>query len=153
MNALELRIPPLVLLLVYAAAMWLAATWQPALAFVLPWRVALAAALAAAGVACVLAGGAQFRKAATTVNPTRPGTASSMVTTGIYRHSRNPMYLGMLLALAAWAIFLAHPLAFPFLPAFVAYMNRFQIGPEERALAAKFGAGFAAYRQTVRRWL
>ena len=63
------------------------------------------------------------------------------------------MYLGMLLVLAAWAVWLGDPAACVVLPAFLAYLNRFQIGPEERVLAALFAGEFAAYRRSVRRWL
>ena len=63
------------------------------------------------------------------------------------------MYLGFLLALTGWAVFLSHALAFALLPAFVLYMNRFQILPEERALASKFGHQFTDYSHSVRRWL
>jgi protein-S-isoprenylcysteine O-methyltransferase Ste14 len=57
------------------------------------------------------------------------------------------MYVGLLFVLAAWAVWLCKPLAFLFLPAFVMYMNRFQILPEERALSAEFGSEFNAYIQ------
>jgi protein-S-isoprenylcysteine O-methyltransferase Ste14 len=122
-NALELRIPPVALVFIAALAMW------------------------------ALAGVAEFRRARTTVNPTTPQASSSVVDSGIYRRSRNPMYLGFLLALAGWAIQLGHLAALPVLPAFVLYMNRFQIAPEERALRAKFGAPYAEYTRRVRRWL
>jgi protein-S-isoprenylcysteine O-methyltransferase Ste14 len=62
------------------------------------------------------------------------------------------MYLGLLLVLAGWAAVLSHVLAFLFLPVFVAYINRFQITPEERVLSVKFGEAFAAYTQAVRKW-
>jgi protein-S-isoprenylcysteine O-methyltransferase Ste14 len=76
-----------------------------------------------------------------------------MVRSGIYRHTRNPMYLGMLLVLAAWAVWLASPAAFAVLPVFLLYLNRYQIEPEERILAGLFGGEFDAYRRSVRRWL
>jgi protein-S-isoprenylcysteine O-methyltransferase Ste14 len=63
------------------------------------------------------------------------------------------MYVGLLLVLTGWAIFLCHALTFLFLPTFVAYMNRFQIAPEERALSARFGSAYATYKRSVRRWL
>jgi len=63
------------------------------------------------------------------------------------------MYLGFLLVLLGWALYLSHPLAFAFLPAFVVYMNRFQIGPEEKVMRAKFGAEYCSYVSSVRRWL
>jgi protein-S-isoprenylcysteine O-methyltransferase Ste14 len=153
MNALELKVPPLALALVLAVAMWLAATQLPFLAIVVPWRQGLAIAIAGVGILFVLAGGYAFRKAATTVNPTKPATTTTLVVTGAYRLSRNPMYVGALLALTGWAVFLSHPLPFLFLPVFFAYMNRFQISPEERALSARFGADYATYLLAVRRWL
>jgi protein-S-isoprenylcysteine O-methyltransferase Ste14 len=152
-DALELKVPPLALALVLAVAMWLAATQLPLLAIVVPWRHGIAITLAGAGFLFVIAGAYAFRKAETTINPTKPATASALVVAGVYRLSRNPMYVGALLALTAWAVLLSHPLPFVFLPAFVAYMNRFQIAPEERALSAKFGAEYETYMRAVRRWL
>ena len=84
-----------------------------------------------------------FRKAKTTVNPTKP-YASSLVTWGVYAISRNPMYLGGLTMLLGWAIFLSNPLAFLFLPVYVLYLNRFQIAPEERVLTSLFGGTYVA---------
>jgi protein-S-isoprenylcysteine O-methyltransferase Ste14 len=153
MTALELKIPPVALVAAFAVTMWFVATRIPSLAIDLPWRVPVAACLAGAGLVTSLAGVLVFHRARTTTNPTRPGAASVMVTSGIYRCSRNPMYLGFLLALVGWAAFLSHTLAFAGPPLFVACMNRFQILPEERALAAKFGPQFVAYRRSVRRWL
>jgi protein-S-isoprenylcysteine O-methyltransferase Ste14 len=153
MSTLELKLPPLLLVLVAALGMWLVSELLPGLAFPLPARTPLAFAIAGIGVGAALAGVAAFRRAHTTVNPTTPGASSSIVVSGIYRFSRNPMYLGFLLMLAGWALWLSNPVAALFLPLFVIYMNRFQIIPEERALNAKFGAQFSAYMNTVRRWL
>lgn len=133
--------------------MWLVSANMPSLAFDFPWRTAAALGFVSAGVIIGLIAVVAFRKANTTVNPTKPGTTSAMVTSGIYRYSRNPMYVGFLLALTGWAAFLSHTLAFALLPAFVVYMNRFQISPEERALTANFGSQFVTYKQAVRRWL
>ena len=72
---------------------------------------------------------------------------------GVYALTRNPMYLGLLLVLTGWAIFLSNVLGFVFLPAFVLYISRFQIAPEERALTSLFGRDFVAYKSRVRRWL
>jgi protein-S-isoprenylcysteine O-methyltransferase Ste14 len=83
----------------------------------------------------------------------KPGSASVLVDGGIYRLTRNPMYLGFLVVLLGWAIFLSKLVALLPLPAFIFYMNRFQIQPEEKALAARFGQTFIAYKARVRRWL
>jgi len=152
-NALELKVPPLVLVLLLAVAMWFVAMQLPSLAFTLPGRHGLAATISGVGIFFILAGAYEFQKAKTTLNPTTPAATSSVVASGIYRVSRNPMYVGFLLALTGWAIFLSHPLTFLLLPAFVAYMNRFQISPEERVLSAKFGDEYDTYKQSVRRWL
>lgn len=153
MNALELKIPPVALALLVGAAMWGVAVWVPGLAGPLPRLPAVVLLLVLAGALVALLGVASFRRAKTTVNPTTPGAASALVDSGIYRYSRNPMYLGLLLVLAGWGLWLAHALALFGLPAFVVYMNRFQIAPEERALTAVFGDAFTAYRQKVRRWI
>ncbi|MDP9086302.1 MAG: isoprenylcysteine carboxylmethyltransferase family protein, partial [Pseudomonadota bacterium] len=96
---------------------------------------------------------AAFAKAKTTINPVAIDTASSLVSTGIYGVSRNPMYVGLAALLVALALaegnlwLLLGPLFF------VVFTTRFQIVPEERAMLAKFGDDYAAYRRRVRRWL
>ena len=153
MNALELKVPPLALAFAFALAMWLAAAQAPTLAFELPAHRVAAALVASLGAALVLVAGLGFRRAGTTVNPTKPQATTSVVDTGVYRISRNPMYVGFLLVLTGWAAYLSHVLPFLFLPAYVGYMNRFQIAPEERMLAARFGTGYEHYLRRVRRWL
>lgn len=150
---LELKIPPLVLGLFTAALMWLVARAMPGLGFRIPAHFPLSVMVAAAGAVIIAMGIVSFRQAGTTVNPMKPESSSSLVRTGMYAFTRNPMYLGFLLVLLAWAIYLSNALAFLFLPAFVFYMNRFQIEPEERALASLFGQEFVVYRSCVRRWL
>lgn len=153
MRALELKVPPLALVLLVALLMWFVSAYERSLALALPWRTVIAAMFWIAGFAITLAGLLEFRRAKTTVNPVKPDAATAMVTSGIYRLSRNPMYLGFLFALIGWAVFLSHLLAFGLLPFFVLYMNRFQIEPEERVLAAKFGGQFREYVRSVRRWV
>ena len=109
--------------------------------------------VAVSGGFIALLGVVAFSRAGTTVNPMKPGSSSSLVVTGIYSVTRNPMYLGVLLVLLAWAINLASALTVLFLPGFVWYMGRYQIEPEERALASLFGSAFTAYAARVRRWI
>lgn len=94
-----------------------------------------------------------FRRARTTVNPMKPDTASALVTGGIYRFTRNPMYLGDVLILLAIVVFFSHPLGLAGVVLFVAWMNLLQIPAEERALRARFGEAYDAYRARVRRWV
>jgi protein-S-isoprenylcysteine O-methyltransferase Ste14 len=116
-------------------------------------RIVAAVLIALAGGVFSVAGIISFRLARTTVNPMKPETTSCLVRSGIYRFTRNPMYLGLCFLLVAWAIFLACPWALLGVLAFVLYMTRFQIGPEERVLSALFGEEYVAYKSTVRRWL
>jgi protein-S-isoprenylcysteine O-methyltransferase Ste14 len=101
----------------------------------------------------MLAGIISFRRAQTTINPLKPAAATALVTSGVFRYTRNPMYLGMLIVLLGWAVFLSASAALVGVLAFAAYIQRFQIRPEERALAALFGKTFTDYQSTVRRWL
>ena len=110
--------------------------------------------LVAVGLAFDLAGLLAFRASHTTVNPLRPGRASSLVTGGVYRITRNPMYVGMVFLLLAWGVYLAHWPALLLGPAaYVLYLNRFQIAPEERVLLQLFGEDYRTYMGRVRRWI
>jgi protein-S-isoprenylcysteine O-methyltransferase Ste14 len=153
MRTLELKIPPVVVGLLLGAAMAAISHFTPAFGFVLPANRIIATGLAVTGVVVALLGVASFRRAGTTVNPLQPAAASQLVVSGIYRRTRNPMYLGMLLVLLGWGAILANALAFLAAAAFIPLMNRLQIGPEERILAATFGPAFTAYQSAVRRWL
>jgi protein-S-isoprenylcysteine O-methyltransferase Ste14 len=132
--------------------MWLASRAAPLLRFDLPGQNWLAVVLISAGFLIGIAGVVTFRRARTTVDPRKP-RASSLVTWGVYALSRNPMYLGGLIMLLGWALFLSNALAFLFLPAYILYIDRFQIAPEERALTSLFGETYAAYQVRARRWL
>ena len=151
-TGLELKVPPLVVLGVMALAMWATVRATPQLIVLYAGRSFIACVLAATGIAVMLAGVLAFRRANTTVNPHLPANSSCVVTTGIYRLTRNPMYVGMLLVLAAWAAYLSNAAAPVFVLAFALYITRYQIVPEERVLGSKFGAPYEAYRDSVRRW-
>lgn len=153
MNTLELKVPPPVLVALCMLLMWGVSRLFPGLDWTIPGSVALAGLLAVAGVLIAVAGVMNFRQAKTTASPTAPERSTVLVRSGIYRSSRNPMYLGLALVLAAWAVWLQSPMAFLVLPGFVLYINRFQIRPEERLLREKFGSEYTRYCQAVRRWL
>lgn len=116
-------------------------------------KYVLLVALVVVGIAFDLLGLLAFRSARTTVNPLKPERASSMVTGGVYRVTRNPMYLGMAVLLVAWAVYLSRLLPFVGPVVFVLYITRFQIEAEERALRGLFGEEYSSYASRVRRWL
>jgi protein-S-isoprenylcysteine O-methyltransferase Ste14 len=154
MHALELKIPPPVVAALLGWLVWLAGRWLPLEALLLPadWRLVFALLCGAAGVTLDLVGLVTFRRARTTFNPLRPSATSALVEHGIYRRTRNPMYVGQLLALLGWLIWVGHPMGVLAPVALVAYVTRFQIRPEERVLQAKFGDAFSRYRARVPRW-
>src|SRR5690349_24996867 len=133
--------------------MWVGAWAAPALRFEMPGRRVITAGVALFGLAVSIAGVVSFKRARTTVSPLKPESASSLVVSGVYRVSRNPMYVGMALLLLGWAVWLVNLMAFVILPAFVLYISRFQIRPEEAAMTTLFGEEYEAYRSRVRRWL
>ncbi len=150
---MALRIPPVLLVVIAGLLIWLIARYVPSPPVVMAAQNFVAGLLALVAAVVCLLGIAAFRRARTTVDPLHPEQASALVATGIYRFSRNPMYLGFALILLAWAIFLSAWPGLLVLAGFVAYMNAFQIKPEEKALEARFGESFIEYKQSVRRWL
>jgi protein-S-isoprenylcysteine O-methyltransferase Ste14 len=133
--------------------MWLAARLLPQLDLDLPLRYALAGSVGAVGLIVVLLAVVPFRHSRTTLDPRYPERASTLVTDGIYAVSRNPMYVAMLFGLVAWGLYLDNAAGLAVAPpCFVLYLNRRQIEPEERALAAAFGEDYERYRRRVRRW-
>jgi protein-S-isoprenylcysteine O-methyltransferase Ste14 len=150
--ALELRVPPPVLALVTALVMWGGA--KNSLPFSRPdWLLPATVGVLLTGLIAAAAAVVGLRAAHTTVSPIRPQASKALVQTGIYRFTRNPIYLGLLLMLTAWAMYLWQPQSFVALPVFAAWMHRFQILPEERALRTTFGAQFEDYVAATRRWL
>jgi protein-S-isoprenylcysteine O-methyltransferase Ste14 len=150
---LDNRIPPPLVFLLVATTMGLAAALLPPAGLAGPWTWTLGGALV------LLAGLSgppairRFGRAGTTIDPVVIERASVLVTEGVYRWSRNPMYLAMAALLGAFAAFAAQPWLVLGPVAFVLFITRFQILPEERAMRARFGAGYDAYRARVRRWL
>jgi len=152
-SGLELKVPPVALGAISAAFMWCVSAAAPAFDVLFPANSMWSATLALIGSLTCLAGVVSFRRAKTTVNPMKPDSTTSLVDSGIYRYTRNPMYLGFFLILLGWAVFLSNVLALVVLPTFVVWMSRFQISPEERVLASLFAKDYVEYRGRVRRWL
>jgi protein-S-isoprenylcysteine O-methyltransferase Ste14 len=146
-------VPPLAVTVLAGLGAWLSSRAFPALHLESAALLPLAVAFGLLGSGCSLLGVVSFRRARTTVNPMTPSDASALVVSGVYRFTRNPMYLGFLLLLLGELAWLGSPFAFIAAPALVAYLNRFQIAAEECALRERFGAEFVAYTTRVPRWL
>jgi protein-S-isoprenylcysteine O-methyltransferase Ste14 len=114
------------------------------------FRAVIGIALIVIGLAIPIVAAAQFRKADTEVRPWKPSTA--LVTTGIYRFTRNPMYLGMTLIYAGLALLADSALALLVLLLLLAIIQYGVIKREEHYLEITFGEAYRDYRSRVRRW-
>lgn len=150
---LETRIPPPVVMVLAGVLAWALARWLPAFAVDVPGRDAIAIAIAAVGVALNLLPKLAFGRAGTTINPLHPEASTQLVTGGLYRYTRNPMYVGQALVVLAWVVHLGNGAALLAVVFFIAWITRFQIAPEERVLAARFPDAFAVLCRQARRWL
>jgi len=150
---LELKLPPVLVGAVVFALQWMMAEMVPAWNLSIPMGRFFAIFFVALGLCVALYGVISFRLASTTVNPHTPHKTSALVCSGLYSRTRNPMYLGMALVLSGWAVYLANPLSLGGIPLFIAYMNAFQIEPEERHLMERFPDEFDSYRAKTRRWI
>lgn len=153
MQALDHKVPPPIVGALVAAAMWFLSQFEPQLPLPQTAKFALVGLLVTSGITFDLLGLVAFRRSRTSINPLTPSKASALVTRGVYKITRNPMYVGMTLLLTAWAVHLSGlwPFVGPVL--FVRYISRFQIQPEERILRDLFGQEYADYAARVRRWL
>ncbi|MGF1716266.1 isoprenylcysteine carboxylmethyltransferase family protein [Photobacterium chitinilyticum] len=147
-----LKLPPPALLLITIGGMYLLSIYWPIWTFSFWGQSMMALVCCLCGTLVGLAGIVSFAKVRTTVNPHNPHKASSLVTSGIYRFSRNPMYLGLVLLLIAAFLYLSTFSSLVMIPLFIFYMNNFQIGPEEDVLEALFGDEYRQYCEQVRRW-
>ena len=150
---MKLKIPPPIVALVFAALMWGVDSLFPALAIEFSGQRLVSAILVLLGFATALTALRTFRQIGTTFDPHSPEDATQLVRSGVFRISRNPMYLGLAFVLLAWAVWLGNIINVATLFLFVAYLTVFQIKPEEVVLARLFGADYEAYRKEVRRWI
>ncbi len=149
---LELKIPPAVITLIIAIAMWwihkyLVFNW---VTFGTEWWATFF--ISGIGGVFGLLGLVEFYKSSTSIDPHKPEKVSTLVTNGIYSISRNPMYAGLLFILVAYGFYLGNVLTFSMIPLFMGYMNRYQIIPEEQVMEEKFEDEFRKYKSEVRRW-
>ena len=149
---MELRLPPPLLLLITLGCMYGLDKYWPIHIFSFPAQAWVVSAFCLLGTFLGLAAVWSFSKACTTIDPRFPNKTSKLVTSGIYRYSRNPMYLGLLCFLCAAVVYLSSLSPLLMVGLFVFYMNHFQIAPEEAVLQAMFGEQFDQYCHKVRRW-
>ena len=96
----------------------------------------------------------EFKKSETTVNPMKPETSTSLVTSGIFKYTRNPMYLGLTSILLASCFYFSSLLGIiVYVPLFILYITVFQIIPEEEMMKGLFNDEFLDYCAKVRRWI
>jgi protein-S-isoprenylcysteine O-methyltransferase Ste14 len=152
---MRLKIPPPIVALICALFMGLITVPTPfaSIKLALPVLEIASVVLLFVGLSINITALLSFRKAETTINPLKPETAGHLVNTGLYRFSRNPMYLGMLIVLIAWGLWLANWVGFAGPALFMAFITRFQIIPEEQALEQLFPDDFVQFKQATRRWL
>ena len=116
-----------------------------------PVQIVLVLLLVAGGLAVVLAAMRGFARAGTRVEPWAP--SSAIVSDGIYRHTRNPMYVGMTLVMLGLALIIGSAMSLAMVAVALLIVDRLVVRREEAYLEAKFGADYRDYRQRVRRWL
>lgn len=151
--SLKLKIPPPVVGLVCALIMWLISRFLPGADFNFPLRNLISLSLLGLALCIDISALLKFKSLKTTINPMKPDDSSSLAAKGVYKYTRNPMYLGLLIILFSWGIYLGNYMSMLLLPIFVWYMTVFQIIPEEKALENKFNEKYYQYKQKVRRWI
>ncbi len=147
-----MKILPALAMLIFGGFMFLLDRFLPFGEFDFFGRLELSKFMLILAVLVIFLGIFQFRRAKTTVNPVDLSRTSQLVTTGIFKYSRNPMYLGMLLILLAFGLKLGNAFNTLLAAGFVYYMNHFQINREEKALTDLFGKQYSAYCKATRRW-
>ena len=152
LKSLETKIPPPMLAALFVFGMWLVDQFLPSSVLDDVVRLPVAICLGSLGTLSAILGVLSFVKAKTTTNPMQPEKAGTLVTTGIYQYTRNPMYLGLLCVLLAWGIFLANGFSLVLAILFMPLINLLQIIPEERAMTLNFREHYTAYQEKVRRW-
>ncbi len=148
---LEKKLPPPIVTAIFAGLAYISSLSGSKFTF--SGQISLAFGFVCTGLLAIIVANIQFKQASTTINPLKPETTSSLVDTGIFGYSRNPMYLGMAFILAGFCLYFGSWVGLIAIPAFVQYMDRFQIIPEETALKDIFGENYTQYCVEVRRWI
>lgn len=149
---MKLKIPPVVVFFSFVLFMYLLAEFLSVGYFDFFGRHYLMIALVIFAFIIAVVALLQFYFAKTTIDPSQPDKTKKLVVDGIYAYTRNPMYLAMLLLLLAWGVWLGNAFNTLLAAGFVAFMNRFQIEPEEQALMKICNKDYKQYCLMVRRW-
>lgn len=149
---MKLIIPPPIYMLVFASIMWGLGQYYPLYLWSFNTQYI--------GVGVIFIGGCidlsslvKFLLSKASINPMKPEKTQVLVTTGMYRFSRNPMYLGLLLLLIGWALYVGALSAILLIPLFILVITKMQIQPEEIILEELFGQAYVDYKKKVRRWI
>ena len=145
------KIPPPVITLIGALLIYYSSSFFPYLT--LPAFNALPILSLVSGIAVIVSAIKSFKDYKTTINPLKPETASSLVMNGVFKYTRNPMYLGLLLILIYLSLIFNVVGGCLVSLGFIIYITKFQIIPEEVAMEKLFGNQFLEYKQQVRRWI
>jgi len=153
MSFIEKKIPPPIVMLAFGFLMYLVHDLMPALHFRLEYKNWISIIIITFGAFIGASSVWVFWKNKTTINPHKPDKTTTLVNTGVFLYSRNPMYLCLVFMLIAWGVYLSSIFALIFILGFVLYINQYQIKPEENALSMLFGEEYELYKKSVRRWL
>lgn len=150
---MEQKILPVFQVFIICGLIFLLSVFFPTFTLDIPYKLEIFFALFMVAFGIAFSAVLTFKKHNTTVNPSKPETTSTIVSSGVFSFSRNPMYLGMLIFLSAVSIYSEHIFS-PFLLAlFVWFMTQYQIKPEEKILLSLFEDEYAGYLTKVRRWI
>ncbi len=148
---MKTKIPPPVVTLVSALLIFFSKELFPSYAF--DYQSMLSIGVFISGLMILVSAVSLFKKKETTVNPMSPEKASSLVVDGVFKYTRNPMYLGMSVVLLSISIQFNLIGGLLIVCLFVAYITVFQIIPEEEAMEENFGEEYLSFKKSTRRWI
>ena len=146
-----IKIPPPILVLILTSLVYFSSTKLESI--YLPYRQTVSVLILIIGIVVIISPVFDFIKSKTTVNPIKFQNVNRLVTTGIYRYSRNPMYLGMILIIISTTVYYLNLLSVFSPLIFYIWINKFQISREEIFLEGKFGNEYLKYKSKTRRWI
>ena len=146
-----IKIPPPILVIILTSLVYISSTKLELI--YLPYRQTISILILVIGLIIIISPIVNFIKSKTTVNPVKFKNVNRLVTTGIYKHSRNPMYLGMIIVIISITVYYLNYLSVFSPLIFYIWINKFQISREEIFLEDKFGDEYLKYKSKTRRWI